>query len=86
MTSNLPEEIMHKIMLYNSHKTADIIRDCNISKFKRYRKDKRCWECEEIMDWIYIHQYCIKCRANGCESHHDYLLRTTGIGLERIRK
>ena len=71
MTGNIPEEIISKIMLYNSHKTADIIKSCNPLKFERFIKTTKCSQCHEIIDWVYIHNFCVcvKCRINGIENH-----------------
>ena len=70
MTCQIPESIIQKIMLYNSHPIADIL---NVSlKFKErkrhieiFNNDKaciRCWECDEVIDWIKRDHLCVLCR------------------------
>ena len=83
MTSMIPESIIQKIMLYNSHPIADIVKASK--RFRRRRKNidsmnhTQIWgidcECEENMDWRYMHEFCLRCRANGFECYEDYLIR-----------
>ena len=86
MTSMIPESIVQKIMLYNSHPIADIVKESCKFKSLRNRIDIMipnqiwclCLECEENMDWLYRHEFCTKCRANGFESYEDYMIRVKG--------
>ena len=86
MTSMIPESIIQKILLYISHPVADIVKASWEFEHRRYRIDRInpsqiwdiCSECGENMDWLYIHEYCLRCRANGHESYEDYLLRVKG--------
>ena len=70
MTSMIPESIIQKIMLYNSHPVADLLTVSE--KFKKrkelsdiFNNDKgciRCWECDEVIDWIKRDHLCVLCR------------------------
>ena len=86
MTSMIPDSVISKIMLFISHPVADLVKSSFKFKEQRNRIDSLnytqiwgiCWECCENMDWRYMHEYCLRCRANGHESYEDYLLRVKG--------
>ena len=86
MTSMIPDSIISKIMLYNSHPIADLVKTSLKFKERRKRIDSlnhtqiwdQCCECEENMDWRYMHEFCLRCRANGFECYEDYLIRVKG--------
>ena len=60
----LPDEIVSKIMLYNSHPAADMMKD----RFK----DDATW----VSKFVYLRYYegvpLIKCGSNGRQIHRDY--------------
>ena len=70
MTCQIPESIIQKIMLYNSHPIVDILN--NSDKFKERRRhieifnnDKagiRCFECDDVIDWLHKDHLCVLCR------------------------
>ena len=80
MTSMIPESIIQKILLYNSHPIADLVKDSLKFKVQRNYIDSInhskmfliCCECGENMDWIYMDEFCDKCRAKKFESYEDY--------------
>ena len=88
MTSMIPDSVISKIMLFISHPIADLVKTSLKFKERRNRIDSlnhtQIWgifcECDENMDWRYaiMHEYCVRCRANGHESYEDYLLRVKG--------
>ena len=70
MTVNIPEEIISKIMLYNSHPIADIFKASeNFMKAREHIEDMdndtsfiRCCECNDVIDWIKQDHLCVLCR------------------------
>ena len=66
----IPESIINKIRLYISHPIADIL---NVSeKFKErkrhieiFNNDKagiRCFECDNVIEWLHMDHLCVLCR------------------------
>ena len=74
MTSMIPESIIQKIMLYNSHPIADLVKNSFKFKVQRNHVDSinhskifLIWyECGENTDWIHKDVVCEKCRVDEC--------------------
>ena len=75
MTSNLPESIISKIMLYNSHPIADILKASWEFRLKRQDINRycrvKCSFCLEGMCRNDMYVICFKCRANGIENYDE---------------
>ena len=86
MTSMIPDSVISKIILFISHPVADLVKASLKFKARRIHVDSInhtqiwdiCCECGVNMDWLYMHEFCLRCRANGFESYEDYLLRVKG--------
>ena len=76
MTSEIPEEIMLKIMLYNSHPIADILKASREFRLRRRNLDRRCFDkcsfCSESMCRNNMYVICFKCRGNGVEYYDEF--------------
>ena len=70
MTSMIPESIIQKIMLFNSHPVADILKASSKFKSQRNRTDRNnnsthyivCTDCDKNIDWIARKYLCFECR------------------------
>ena len=79
MTCQIPESIIQKIMLYNSHPIADILKADR--EFRRLKKKSnkydnslkyiQCIYCECSLDYIRSQEMCWQCKRLAVAEEHE---------------